>query len=272
MRLSTLPTIVLAIATLFTACKREVPDYENGIPITATQRLIADQCISVFENGVPAIQYAYIENIQDGRGYTAGRAGFTTRTCDLLEVVRRYDALRPGQPIADHLPLLETYCSNDDASVAGLDRLPADWAAAATDSLFLQVQDALVDEYYFQPALDQALDLGLHFPLSLLNLYDACIQHGDGDDPDGLRAMIERTNKKTGGSPADGKDEKKWLDNFMKVRKETLRDPADESTRDAWRESVTRVDALRLLCEDEAFYLVPKVHLYVYETDFYLPE
>ena len=242
------------------------------MPFTAEQRKIADQCISVFENGEPTIQYAYIENIHDGRGFTAGRAGFTSRTCDLLEVVKRYNVLRPGQPIADHLPLLETYCANDDSSVVGLDRLPADWVAASADTVFLQVQDALVDEFYFLPALGYATELGLHFPLSLLNLCDACIQHGDGDDPDGLSAMIDRTNKKTGGSPAEGKDEKKWLDHFMKVRKETLRNPDDQSTRDAWRESVYRVDALRLLCEDEVFYLPAKVHLYVFETDFYLPE
>jgi chitosanase len=266
--------IALAWASicLLTACRREFPAYDNGLPFTAEQRKIADQCISVFENGEPTIQYAYIENIHDGRGYTAGRAGFTSRTCDLLEVVKRYNVLRPGQPIANHIPLLETLCANDDSSVVGLENLPADWVAASADSLFLQVQDALVDEFYFLPAYGYAQELQLHLPLSLLNLYDACIQHGDGDDPDGLSAMIDRTNKKTGGSPADGRDEHKWLDNFMKVRKATLRNPADASTRDAWRESVYRVDALRLLFEDEVFYLPAPVHLYVFETDFYLPE
>lgn len=38
-----------------------------------------------------AEQYAYIEDIGDGRGYTAGIIGFTTGTGDLLEVVERYD-------------------------------------------------------------------------------------------------------------------------------------------------------------------------------------
>ncbi|MFN8394688.1 MAG: chitosanase [Bacteroidia bacterium] len=261
-----------ACACLLSACRREFPPYENGLPLTAEQRLIADQCISVFENGEPTIQYAYIENIHDGRGYTAGRAGFTTRTCDLLEVLRRYDVLRPGQPIAAHIPLLESRCTNDDSSVVGLESLPADWVAAAADSVFLAVQDAVVDEYYFQPAYAYALELELHMPLSLLNLYDACIQHGDGDDPDGLGAMIERTNKKSGGSPADGRDEKRWLDNFMKVRRATLRNPDDESTQEAWRESVYRVDALRGLFDDEQYYLTSPLHLNVWETDFYLPE
>ena len=44
------------------------------------QRDIADQIISVFENNDPVINYDFIGNINDGRGYTAGRAGFTTAT------------------------------------------------------------------------------------------------------------------------------------------------------------------------------------------------
>src|SRR5262245_25810326 len=36
------------------------------------QKRRADRLISIFENSTPVIQYAYIENIRDGRGYTAG--------------------------------------------------------------------------------------------------------------------------------------------------------------------------------------------------------
>ena len=49
------------------------------------QRHRADALISIFENGTPKIQYGYAENIRDGRGITAGRAGFTTATGDALE-------------------------------------------------------------------------------------------------------------------------------------------------------------------------------------------
>ena len=40
-------------------------------------------------------QYAYIEDIGDGRGYTAGVIGFTSGTGDMIEVVKRYVALKP---------------------------------------------------------------------------------------------------------------------------------------------------------------------------------
>jgi hypothetical protein len=44
-----------------------------------TFKTIADQMVSVFENETTSLQYGYIENLNDGRGYTAGRAGFVTR-------------------------------------------------------------------------------------------------------------------------------------------------------------------------------------------------
>ena len=42
-----------------------------------------------------AEQYQYIEDIGDGRGYTAGIIGFTSGTGDLLDVVNRYTELKP---------------------------------------------------------------------------------------------------------------------------------------------------------------------------------
>src|SRR4051794_38398220 len=65
-------------------------------PLTAAQHHRADQLVSTFENSTPVIQYGYIENIHDGRGYTAGRAGFTTATGDFLDVVERYTKKLPG--------------------------------------------------------------------------------------------------------------------------------------------------------------------------------
>jgi chitosanase len=50
----------------------------------------AEQIISSFENSTTVIQYGYAENLHDGRGITAGRAGFTSGTDDLLAVVQLY--------------------------------------------------------------------------------------------------------------------------------------------------------------------------------------
>src|SRR5579862_8416717 len=51
--------------------------------LTSAQRRRADQIISVFENDTIELQYGYTEELDDGRGLTAGRAGFTTATGDL---------------------------------------------------------------------------------------------------------------------------------------------------------------------------------------------
>lgn len=81
-------------------------------------------------------------------------------------------------------------------------------------------------------------------------MYDTVIQHGDGDDPDSFYALIKRTNKKAGGSPKDGIDEKKWLNKFLDVRYDDLMNPANHDTRDEWRESVARVDVLRSIAKE----------------------
>ena len=73
-------------------------------------------------------------------------------------------------------------------------------------------------------------------------MYDAIIQHGDGDDPDGLSALLTRTAARVGGTPLTGVNEHAWLDAFLHVRREDLAHAFDPATRVAWAESVARVD------------------------------
>ena len=40
-------------------------------------------------------QYRYIQDIDDGRGYTGGIIGFCSGTGDMLQVVRRYTRAKP---------------------------------------------------------------------------------------------------------------------------------------------------------------------------------
>src|SRR5215218_7439049 len=92
--------------------------------LTNAQRHRVDQLISLFENDTPEIQYCYIENINDGRGFTAGRAGFTTATADLLEVVERYTRIVPDNRLAPFLPRLREVAAQGSGSTAGLEGLP----------------------------------------------------------------------------------------------------------------------------------------------------
>src|SRR4051794_27847983 len=51
-----------------------------GCAWTPAQQQIAWAITSVYENNTAVVQYPYCENIDDGRGYTSGRAGFCTGT------------------------------------------------------------------------------------------------------------------------------------------------------------------------------------------------
>ena len=52
-------------------------------------------------------QYRYIEDIHDGRGYTAGIIGFCSGTGDMLEVVQAYTRARRRNPLARFIPALQ---------------------------------------------------------------------------------------------------------------------------------------------------------------------
>ncbi|GHC80931.1 chitosanase [Streptomyces flavofungini] len=240
--------------------------------LNADQRRRADQLVSVFENGTTKIQYAYAENLDDGRGVTAGRAGFTTNDGDALEVLRAYTDKKPDNPLARFIPALQRLADgesadgaegadgaggSDGAEAGGSDgprpRALADadyiaaWKRAAADPAFREVQDAQVDDRYFTPALRAADKAGLSSPLAVAELYDASIQHGNGSDGDGLPALVRRTTAKVGTPAAAG--EKAWLNAFFDVRVHDLTHPVNADTADEWRTSVDRVEALRRLAE-----------------------
>ncbi len=248
------------------SCHGDVREFENNIPFTPEKRLLADHIISVFENGTPVLQYGYAEDLNDGRGITAGRAGFTTANGDLLQVVQNYTDLVPNNVLAIYLPLLETLAANEDGSTTGLNNFVSDWALAAQDPAFRSIQDAVVDELYYLPALQYCIDMEVKTPLSLLCVYDAIIQHGDGDDEDGLSALLDRAGK----SPADGRSEERWLKRFNEARRDDLLDPFDEDSQEEWSESVGRVDALLKLLEEENFELTTPLVLNPFGDEFVL--
>jgi chitosanase len=207
----------------------------------------AEQMISVFENESTSLRYDYVENLHDGRGYTAGRDGFASGDGDLLQVVEVYDGLRPDNILQNFVPLLKEV--QGTASTHSLGGLPAAWRKAASDPLFRQAQDQVSDKLYYMPAMKAAGELHLHFPLSKFALYDAIIQHGTDEDLDSLGAIIRAATRDAGGPPEKAGEEK-WLMAFLTARKGILLNAADPETRAAWRKSVGRVnEQVRLLKE-----------------------
>jgi chitosanase len=246
MRLTTfvLATDLLWIATAVAqAAVMEPGALRETLP--AAWKSCAERMISVFENESTSLQYDYVENLNDGRGFTAGRAGFVTRDGDLLQVVELYNRVRPSNALSGFLPTLRTVLGT--ASTQGLEGLPAGWRKAAADPLFRRAQDQVSDELYYRPAMKAATDLHLQSPLAKFALYDASIQHGAGNDSDSLGAIIRAASLAVQGSPAKAGEEK-WLAAFLQARKKVLLNATDPQTRAAWRESVGRVnDQLRLL-------------------------
>lgn len=225
------------------------------------QRRRADALISAFENDTTRIQYCYIEALGDGRGYTAGRAGFTSATGDLLTVAEHYSAAVPESALAPFLPRLRELADAEDGSIKGLEGLPEAWAESCVDPRQRRVQDGVVDELYYLPAVRHWRALGLRTPLSLAALYDALIQHGDGDDPDGAPALLRRARRRAGGSPHSGVGEHRFLGAFLTVRRADLLHAADPATRSVWRESVDRVAVWRQLMETGQWRLAAPVRV-----------
>jgi chitosanase len=236
--------------------------------MTPEQRRRADQIISVFENETQEMQYGYTEELGDGRGLTAGRAGFTTATGDLVLVVQRYVDRAPDSPLKHYLPRLLELAEAEDGSTDGLEGLSEAWEEAADDPLFRTVQDEISDELYYQQAVKWRKKLNIRTPLGLLFLYDTIIQHGEGDDPDGLPALIQRTTERAGGTPKSGIKEEDWLDLFLKERRETLAHAQDEASREAWAESIGRCDALGRLAREGNYDLHGPITLEPFGTSF----
>jgi len=76
--------------------------------LPAALKSCAERMISVFENESTSLKYNYVEDLNDGRGFTAGRAGFVTRDGDLLQVVELYNRVRPRNALSGFLPMLRT--------------------------------------------------------------------------------------------------------------------------------------------------------------------
>ncbi|MEV6739707.1 chitosanase [Streptomyces sp. NPDC051104] len=160
-------------------------------------------------------QYKYIEDIGDGRGYTAGIIGFCSGTGDMLDLVQLYTDRKPGNVLAKYLPALRRVNGSD--SHDGLDpNFPEDWRKAAQDTAFQQAQNDERDRVYFNPAVQQGKADGLGV-LGQFTYYDAIVMHGDGDDPTSFRNIRKRALR-TAKPPAQGGGEVAYLDAFLDAR------------------------------------------------------
>ncbi|MFD8304619.1 chitosanase [Streptomyces sp. NPDC059690] len=201
------------------------PSHASAAPAAAgcvglddpAKKEIAMQLVSSAENSSLdwKAQYKYIEDIGDGRGYTAGIIGFCSGTGDMLDLVQLYTDRKPGNVLAKYLPALRRVNGSD--SHDGLDpNFPKDWRKAAQDTAFQQAQNDERDRVYFNPAVKQGKTDGIG-TLGQFAYYDAIVMHGDGDDPTSFRNIRKRALNKAK-PPAQGGDEVTYLNAFLDAR------------------------------------------------------
>src|SRR3954471_11722779 len=206
-------------------------------------------------------QYKYIEDIDDGRGYTAGIIGFCSGTGDMLDLVELYTDRKPGNVLAKYLPALRRVDGTD--SHDGLDpNFPEDWRKAARDTAFQQAQNDERDRVYFNPAVKQGKADGLRV-LGQFAYYDAIVMHGDGGDATSF-SSIRRRALRQAKPPAQGGDETTYLNAFLDARVWAMKQEEAHS-------DTSRVDtAQRVFLRKGNFDLNPPLDWKVYGDSFHI--
>ncbi|WP_327112994.1 chitosanase [Streptomyces sp. NBC_01341] len=224
--------LAAAAALVLTGCSASGPgSSEKGLDDPA-KKDIAMRLVSSAENSTLDWkgQYGYIEDIGDGRGYTAGIIGFCSGTGDMLKVVERYTAKRPGNGLAPFLPALRVVRGSDSHEGLG-DAYASAWAKAADDPLFRSAQDAERDHTYFGPAVERAEADGLS-ALGQFIYYDAYVMHGGADSAGtvGFRTIRAQALAEQD-APAEGGDEEAYLNAFLDARVAAIRkEPSHSDT------------------------------------------
>jgi chitosanase len=240
--------------------------------LTAIQKIRIESITHVFESGAIQAPYGEINNLGDGRGYTAGRDGFCTATGDLLAVVKNYNLLNPINSIRPYTRRLEELANIQSPEVSSLQGFNLAWKYSVVDPLFIQSQDEISDEYYFCPAISVARELKLKLPISIGQIYDSLIQHGNGNDDDGLPALLAETARRYQTLATINDSEVNWLKTFMQVRLEDLKFAKDPKTRKVWAESAERVEFyMSLLNKKSEWAFQHPVHVEVFGYETYTP-
>lgn len=262
--LPTLSAAPAAAPATAPAVLRAAPAAEGDLADPRTKD-IAMQLVSSAENSSLdwRAQFGYIEDIGDGRGYTAGIIGFCSGTGDMLALVEAYTAAKPDNPLAEYLPALRQVDGTD--SHEGLDPGFTDaWARAAEDPDFQQAQEAERDRVYFDPAVRQAKEDGLG-ALGQFAYYDAIVMHGPGQDWPSFGAIRQAALDRAT-PPSDGGDETAYLHAFLDARVEAMNEEEAHS-------DTSRVDtAQRRFLDEGNLALTTPLHWAVYGQDFSIEE
>lgn len=265
-----LPMMIGVIAALGGCGQNEAEDLENSEEQIAEtedissgdlrKEVFALVCSAENSSLDYSQEYQYIEDIGDGRGYTAGIIGFTTGTGDLLDVVRRYTQLKPDNELEKYIPALEKLIGSDSHDGLG-DTFEQDWMTAAESDEMVQAQNDILDEQYMNPAIEYAQEDGLS-PLGQYIYYDALVVHGSGDSEDSFEAIRDAALQKVN-VPSEGGSEADYLVAFLDARVPVMQ--MEEAHSD-----LSRVEAQRKFVKEENFNLNLPLEWVMYGDQFTL--
>ena len=83
-----------------------------------------------------------------------------------------------------------------------------------------------------------------------------------------MAQIVDRTNRAVGGTPGDGVDEVKWLDAFIDMREQDLRDPANKEYGPIFLDAVDRAQAIRKIFTERNYDLAKPITVTVYGDTF----
>lgn len=201
-------------------------------------REIALRLTSTAENSTTnwASQYGYIEDIGDGRGYTAGIVGFCSGTGDMLALVEYANTAYPSNSLAKWLPQLRQIMAASYSQRPALSNsllgsaFKTDWANASAQAWFQDCQRRERDRVYWGPALAAAQEDGVGL-LGLCILYDISVNHGPGTDSESFGGIVANARAATK-PPSKGGNEAAYLTKLTDLRNTVLQGWGDNQATD----------------------------------------
>ena len=182
--------------------------------LTASQKLVCERIVNVFETGSVRGDYGNISIFNDGPGkirqITYGRSQ-TTEYGNLRELVEMYVAAKGkySESLRQYASIIGNTALVDNATFKSLLQ-----KAGREDPVMEQTQDAFFEKRYFKPALDWATQNGFTQALSMLVIYDSFIHSGSI-----LGFLRSRFSENV---PSSGGDEKTWISEYVNVRQNWL--------------------------------------------------
>lgn len=251
-------TLVSLVVLLAGCAAQAAPGFTSSHTIkTGKLRATTFSLVSSAENSTTKYrqQYRYIQDIGDGRGYTAGIIGFTSGTGDLRQVVKRYVHLQPHRNrLKKYLPALKRAVGSDTHRGLGK-AFMRDWRSAAKTHQLVQAQNDILNQQYMAPVLKAAKQDDLS-PLGQYIYYDAIVVHGPGNDRSSFGG-IRRRAMKLAKTPHQGGSQAQYLRAFLKVRASVMR-------QEKAHKDLSRINVQRQFLEAENYQLRRPLHWTMY--------